>query len=401
MSNITDLYGASIDFLYDPSLLQVQSITKGDIFGSNTILTPLGPNGKITNGQANFAITLQGNKPGVTATSGTIAVIKAKVLKAGTVKLNTTSSNSELSLSGNTIRVKLSNPMANIITYATTNKDISLTAPVTPSPSVTLNAGTYQEDNNALVYTGNCKSRTSNDYDNNDLKIGTATNSSVEFKFNGTSFEWYGTKANNRGIATVYIDGKEVKSVDAYASSTAFKQLLYKSDTLSSGIHTAKIVVSGSKNDKSSNIQVDVDKIVIKNETTPSTSVTLNVGTYQEDNSALVYTGTWKSRNSNDYDNNALKLGTATNSAVEFTFNGTSFEWYGTKANNRGIATVYIDGKEVKSVDAYASSTAFTELLYKSDTLASGTHTVKIVASGSKNPLSSNIQIDLDKIVIN
>ena len=102
-----------------------------------------------------------------------------------------------------------------------------------------------------------------------------------------------------------------------------------------------------------------------------------------------------------NYDNNALKLGTTANSAVEFAFNGTSFEWYGTKANYRGIATVYIDGKEVKSVDAYASSTAFTELLYKSDTLASGTHTVKIVASGSKNPSSSNIQIDLDKIVIN
>lgn len=181
----------------------------------------------------------------------------------GTVKLNTTPSNSELSLSGNTIRVKLSNPMANIITYAATNKDISLTAPVTPSPSVTLNVGTYQEDNNALVYTGTWKSRTSNDYDNNALKLGTATNSSVEFKFNGTSFEWYGTKANNRGIATVYIDGKEVKSVDAYASSTAFTELLYKPDTLASGTHTVKIVVSGSKNQLSSNIQIDLDKIVI------------------------------------------------------------------------------------------------------------------------------------------
>ena len=181
----------------------------------------------------------------------------------GTVKLNTTPSNSELSLSGNTIRVKLSNPMANIITYATTNKDISLTAPVTPSHSVTLNAGTYQEDNNALVYTGTWKSRTSNDYDNNALKLGTATNSAVEFTFNGTSFEWYGTKANNRGIATIYIDGKEVKSVDAYASSTAFTELLYKSDTLASGTHTVKIVASGSKNPLSSNIQIDLDKIVI------------------------------------------------------------------------------------------------------------------------------------------
>ena len=262
VSNIIDLYGASIDFLYDSSLLQVQSITKDDVFGSNTTLTPLGTDGKIANGQASFAITLQGNRPGVTATSGTIAVIKAKVLKAGTVKLNTTSSNSELSLSGNTIRVKLSNPMANIITYGATNKDINLTAHVT-SPTDTLNPGTYQEDNAAFVYTSTWRDRTSNDYDNNALKISTAANSAVEFEFNGTYFEWYGTKANNRGIATVYIDGKEVKSVDAYDASTAFTQLLYKSDILSSGTHTVKIVTSGSKNKLSSSIQIDLDKIII------------------------------------------------------------------------------------------------------------------------------------------
>ena len=160
-------------------------------------------------------------------------------------------------------------------------------------------------------------------------------------------------------------------------------------------------MTSGSKNKLSSSIQIDIDKIVIKNEPQPPTSNTLNLGTYQEDNAAFVYTGTWRDRTSNDYDNNALKISTAANSAVEFEFNGTSFEWYGTKANNRGIATVYIDGKEVKSVDAYDASTAFTQLLYKSDALSSGTHTVKIVTSGSKNKLSSSIQIDLDKIIIN
>ena len=126
VSNVNDLYGGSIDFLYDPTLLQVQSIAKGNVFNGKTILTPLGENGQINNGKASFAITLKGNTAGVNTTNGTIAVIKAKVLKAGTVKLNTTNSNSTLSLSGNTIRVKLSNSSANSITYTPINTSISL-----------------------------------------------------------------------------------------------------------------------------------------------------------------------------------------------------------------------------------------------------------------------------------
>ena len=52
-------------------------------------------------------------------------------------------------------------------------------------------------------------------------------------------------------------------------------------------------------------------------------------------------------------------------------------------------------------MDAYSSSTSFTQRLYKSDNLDSGEHTVKIVVSGNKNKNSSDIQIDIDKIIIN
>ena len=127
VSNVTDLYGGSIDFVYDTSLLEVQSISKGDIFGTTTVLTPLGSNGQINKGQASFAISISGNKPGVTKTKGTLAIIKAKILKEGTVKLNTTSSNTpDLSLSGNTVRVKLANSIGSNISYSSTNKSISI-----------------------------------------------------------------------------------------------------------------------------------------------------------------------------------------------------------------------------------------------------------------------------------
>ncbi|MGG7141907.1 cohesin domain-containing protein, partial [Clostridium nigeriense] len=127
VSNISDLYAGSIDFVYDTNLLEIQSITKGNIFGNNEVLTPIGANGKIENGQASFAITMKGNKDGISSDNGTIAVIKAKILKEGTVKLNTTSSNTEsLNLTGNTIRVKLADSNGSNISYNFTNKNIAL-----------------------------------------------------------------------------------------------------------------------------------------------------------------------------------------------------------------------------------------------------------------------------------
>ena len=92
ISNVSDLYGGSIDFLYDTNLLEIQGISKGNILGSDA-LTPLGANGKVLDGQASFAITLKGNTPGVSTSNGTLAIIKAKVLKTGRVNLNTTSNN--------------------------------------------------------------------------------------------------------------------------------------------------------------------------------------------------------------------------------------------------------------------------------------------------------------------
>lgn len=127
VSNVNDLYGGSIDFIYDPTLLQVQGITKGDIFGPQNILTPLGGVGKVDSnkGEASFALTLSGNEPGV-PNSGTLAIIKAKVLRSGSLNLNTTNSNSALNLSNSTVRIKLSNSKATHINYSYKNTSINL-----------------------------------------------------------------------------------------------------------------------------------------------------------------------------------------------------------------------------------------------------------------------------------
>ena len=145
ISNVKDLYGGSIDFIYDPNVLQVESITKGNIFGTSEVLTPIGENGKLSDGEASFALTLKGNKPGVYA-DGTIAVIKAKILKEGSVELNTTSSNDSLSLTGNTVRVKLVSASITPINYSAINEVITI-----DNNSVPLAAGTYQDSHEGLL----------------------------------------------------------------------------------------------------------------------------------------------------------------------------------------------------------------------------------------------------------
>ena len=386
VSNINGLYGGSWDFAYDPSILKVDEITSGELTSSIPQTTTSNKSG-----HAYFWFTKTGDTTGVSTTEAkSIAKIKATVLKEGTVKIGTTNSDSSFGVSNKSSLVKLSDKNGDKISYSSEDKSISCVKPV-----VVLQPGTYQESNSTFSYAGSWISRKSSNYDGGVLKMSTSANSSVEFKFNGTSFTWYGTKAASRGIAKIYIDGSLVDTVDTYSTSTSFKTPLYKSNTLASGTHTVKIVVTGTKNSLSSSTQVDFDKIVISN-----TVPTLSAGTFQEDNPALIYSGSWISRKSSNYDGGALKMSTTANSSVEFKFNGTSFTWYGTKAASRGIAKIYIDGSLVDTVDTYSTSTSFKTPLYKSNTLASGTHTVKIVVTGTKNTKASSTQVDFDKIVV-
>lgn len=154
IANVQKLFGASIDFLYDPSLLEVQSISSGNLFNTNNVLTPLGANGKINNGLASFAITLKGNSSEIYS-SGTLATIRVKILKKGTINLNTISNNSGLNLNSNTIRVKLSNKDAQAINYSFENKSISIGDNTLEFKSLISNIPSPQPVNSSINLTAN------------------------------------------------------------------------------------------------------------------------------------------------------------------------------------------------------------------------------------------------------
>jgi hypothetical protein len=77
--------------------------------------------------------------------------------------------------------------------------------------------------------------------------------------FTGTGVRWIGWRGPVMGIATLYLDGVVVGSVDAYQPSHAVQAVLYTSPTLSLGPHTLAIEVTRTKNAASSDFFVAVD----------------------------------------------------------------------------------------------------------------------------------------------
>lgn len=133
-SSVTNFYGASIDLKLDPTLVQVvpqnsQTFAVGNVLGTAKQVNPVN---KYANDTASVAFSLQGNVAGVTTPStGTLATIKLKVLKAGSITLNTVQTNSDLTATGNNVRVKLSDANSAPINYTSTATPIQI-GPSTP-----------------------------------------------------------------------------------------------------------------------------------------------------------------------------------------------------------------------------------------------------------------------------
>ncbi len=85
--------------------------------------------------------------------------------------------------------------------------------------------------------------------------------------------------------------------------------------------------------------------------------------------------------------------------AFQLTFRGSAISWVYTKALNRGMAEVLVDGKQQAEVDLYSAAT-----VWQSKTsiqgLPAGEHTFEVRILGRRNPLSSGNYVDVDELII-
>ena len=140
--NASNIYGGSLDLVYDPKIIDITSISAGTLFKDQK---PLVNNIDKNKGMASIALV---NGSSVNSSSGSLAVINATVKGQGTVNLKTTNDVSNLALNGYTSCVKLSDRSGNKIIYNAKNDSFSTLniVPLTP--------GTYEENNSNISYSG-------------------------------------------------------------------------------------------------------------------------------------------------------------------------------------------------------------------------------------------------------
>lgn len=133
--NISDLYGSSVDFKYDTSMLKILDITQGAALASsgktyNTVIKSTLPD---ATGTVSMGLSLQDNITGFTG-SGRLFIIKAIALKTGTVNLKTTEDSSQLAANNLNMCIKLANSTTDSkitgVTYPNSSFTITSVAPM-------------------------------------------------------------------------------------------------------------------------------------------------------------------------------------------------------------------------------------------------------------------------------
>lgn len=127
---------------------------------------------------------------------------------------------------------------------------------------------------------------------------------------------------------------------------------------------------------------------------------------YTYDNTALDYSGPWTHAGASLHYTHGDYMQTEASSdragaSVSFAFTGTGVEWVGPRGANSGIADVYLDGKQVATVDTYDPVTKlFQQNLYEAQLLPPGRHILTIKPAGTKNPLSAGTGIAIDAVKV-
>lgn len=221
---------------------------------------------------------------------------------------------------------------------------------------------------------------------NTTLSWSNSNHSSAWITFSGSRITRLYTKHYLRGTTEVFIDGALQTTTNDYSALTRWQ--VAKTWSVAAGQHTIEVRRASSSGGYS-----DLDAFLVD---IPANGA----GSFDDAVPGYNYIGAWTHSTccSTAY-NGTISWSSTTADAVNFTFSGTSLTYVYTKAYNRGVAYITIDGLDYTDIDLYAplpnawqASTVYN--------LSPGVHTIHIAVSGVKNPASANYYVDVDRMIV-
>jgi hypothetical protein len=112
----------------------------------------------------------------------------------------------------------------------------------------------------------------------------------------------------------------------------------------------------------------------------------------QESGSGVTYAGAWSTATGSSFSGGSARYSTAAGARARYTFTGASVSWVAARGPSRGSADVFLDGTYVTTVNLHASNFQARRVVYVHSWGANGSHTLKIVVSGTKG----HARVDVD-----
>jgi hypothetical protein len=133
--------------------------------------------------------------------------------------------------------------------------------------------------------------------------------------------------------------------------------------------------------------------------TTSSPADLLPRGTYDDLDPRIDYSGRWDSGRFSAAANGSITYSDGPGDLFRVAFEGTGITWVYTKAINRGLAEVHVDGMPRGVVDLYSKEPLWRARSWFGD-LRAGPHLMEVRALGTRNAAATGCFIDLDEVVV-
>jgi hypothetical protein len=211
-----------------------------------------------------------------------------------------------------------------------------------------------------------------------------ATGDIASYTFTGTQVTYVARTGPTKGIASVAIAGSTPTTVDLYSPQAGTRS--FPVTGLTDAAHTIAVRPTGTKNPASTGTQVNVDEFVVG-------------ATRVDDRASVIRYSTWRGLLRASASGGSLRRSATPGASTSFAFSGTSVTWLSVEGPRQGIADVFVDGRRVGSVDAYAPKDAF-KVAHTFAGLTNGQHVIRVVVRGAHNPNSAGDLVTSDAFVL-
>jgi len=122
-------------------------------------------------------------------------------------------------------------------------------------------------------------------------------------------------------------------------------------------------------------------------------------GTFDDINDDVVYSGLWTHGSFPEAAGGTVSYSNSPGAAARLQFEGSEITWVYTKAFNRGIAEIKLDGIARGDVDLYSPKNVW-QARKTFGGLPPGKHTFEVIVAGRKDAAARDRYVDLDALIV-